>query len=104
MFLSQRKYAAKILERAIWLIAISVGLLLILSLPVCLNIHDPREPHFSALKWILSAEAEYRGIANDVVETCWLRNLLRQLHNPLSLVTLVYCDNVSDVYLSLNPV
>ncbi|GJX15167.1 ribonuclease H-like domain-containing protein [Tanacetum coccineum] len=130
--------------------------------------HDPREPHFSALKQILryvhgtldyglqlfsssttdlvaysdadwascpttrrstsgqcvflgnnllswsskrqpmlsrsSAEAEYRGVANVVAETCWLRNLLRELHTPLSSTTLVYYDNVSAVYLSCNPV
>ncbi|GKE40795.1 ribonuclease H-like domain-containing protein [Tanacetum coccineum] len=131
---------------------------------VCLHMHDPREPHFSALKQILryvhgtldyglqlfsssttdvvaysdadwagcpttrhstsghcvflgnnllfwsskrqpmlsrsSAEAEYRGVA----ETCWLRNLLRELHTHLSSATLVYYDNVSAVYLSCNPV
>ncbi|GJY12088.1 ribonuclease H-like domain-containing protein [Tanacetum coccineum] len=135
---------------------------------VCLHMHDPREPHLSALKRILryvqgtlnyglqlfsssttdlvaysdadwagcpttrrstsgycvflgnnllswsakrqptlsrsSAEAEYRGVANAVAETCWLRNLLRELHTPLSSATLVYCDNVSAVYLSSNPV
>ncbi|GKA30395.1 ribonuclease H-like domain-containing protein [Tanacetum coccineum] len=51
-----------------------------------------------------SAEAEYRGVANAVAETCWLRNLLRELHTPLTSATLVYCDNVSAVYLSFNPV
>nr|GEW58159.1 ribonuclease H-like domain-containing protein [Tanacetum cinerariifolium] len=51
-----------------------------------------------------SAEAEYRGVANAVVKTCWIRNLLRELHTPLSSSTIVYCDNVSDVYLSSNPV
>nr|GEU64064.1 ribonuclease H-like domain-containing protein [Tanacetum cinerariifolium] len=51
-----------------------------------------------------SAEAEYCGIANAVAETCWLRNLLRRLHAPLSSAMLVYCVNVSDVYLSSNPV
>ncbi|GJX25541.1 ribonuclease H-like domain-containing protein [Tanacetum coccineum] len=135
---------------------------------VCLYMHDPREPHFSALKRILryvqgtldyglqlfssttdsliaysdadwagcpttrrstsgycvflgnnllswsskrqptlsrsSAEAEYRGVANAVAETCWIRNLLRELHTPLSSATIVYCDNVSAVYLSSNPV
>ncbi|GJZ27132.1 ribonuclease H-like domain-containing protein [Tanacetum coccineum] len=135
---------------------------------VCLYIHDPREPHFAALKRIMryvrgtldyglqlfsssttdlvaysdadwadypttrrstsgyrvflgnnllswsskrqptlsrsSAEAEYRGVANAVAETCWLHNLLRELHTPLSFATLVYCDNVSVVYLSCNPV
>ncbi|GJX94926.1 ribonuclease H-like domain-containing protein [Tanacetum coccineum] len=135
---------------------------------VCLYMHDPREPRFTALKRILryvrstldyglqlfsssttnlvaysdadwaglpttrrltsgycvflgnnllswsskrqptlsrtSAEAEYRGVANAVAETCWLRNLLRELHTHLSSATLVYCDNVSAIYLSCNPV
>ncbi|GJX63889.1 ribonuclease H-like domain-containing protein [Tanacetum coccineum] len=51
-----------------------------------------------------SAEAEYRGVANFVAETCWLRNLLHELHTQLSSATLVYCDNVSAIYLSSNPV
>ncbi|GKC64760.1 ribonuclease H-like domain-containing protein [Tanacetum coccineum] len=135
---------------------------------VYLYMHDPREPHFSALKRILryvcctldyglqlfsssttnlvaysdvdwagcpttrrstsgycvflgnnllswsakrqptlsrsSAEAEYHGVANAIAKTCWLRNLLRELHSPLSSAMLVYCDNVSAVYLSCNPV
>nr|GEX73383.1 ribonuclease H-like domain-containing protein [Tanacetum cinerariifolium] len=50
-----------------------------------------------------SAEAEYRGVANVVVETAWLRNLLRELHSSLSAATLVYCDNVSAIYVSTNP-
>jgi hypothetical protein len=51
-----------------------------------------------------SAEAVYRAVANGVAEACWLRQLLVELHNPLSRATLVYCDNVSAVYLSTNPV
>ncbi|GJW36328.1 ribonuclease H-like domain-containing protein [Tanacetum coccineum] len=51
-----------------------------------------------------SAEAEYRGVANAVAETSWIRNLLRELHTPLFTATLVYCDNVSVVYMSANPV
>nr|GFA13666.1 ribonuclease H-like domain-containing protein [Tanacetum cinerariifolium] len=51
-----------------------------------------------------SAEAEYRGVANVVAETAWIRNLLRVLRSPLSTATLVYCDNVSAVYMSANPV
>ncbi|GJR67710.1 ribonuclease H-like domain-containing protein [Tanacetum coccineum] len=51
-----------------------------------------------------SAEAEYRGVANVVAETAWIRNLLLELLTPLSTATLVYCDNVIAVYLSTNPV
>ncbi|GJV27968.1 ribonuclease H-like domain-containing protein [Tanacetum coccineum] len=51
-----------------------------------------------------SAEAEYRGVANAVAKTSWIRNLLRELHTPLFTATLVYCDNVSVVYMSANPV
>jgi hypothetical protein len=51
-----------------------------------------------------SAEAEYRAIANGVAKAAWLRQLLAELHRPLARSTLVYCDNVSAVYLSTNPV
>ncbi|GJT10391.1 retrovirus-related pol polyprotein from transposon TNT 1-94 [Tanacetum coccineum] len=123
------------------------------TVPVCLYMHDPREPHFTTLKRILryirgivafglqlhasstaqltaytnadwarclitrrstsgyyvtlsrsSVEAEYHGVVNVVVETAWLRNLLLELHAPLTTTTLVYCDNVSVVYLSTNPI
>lgn len=51
-----------------------------------------------------SAEAEYRGVANAVAESSWLRNLLLELHVPTRRTTIVYCDNISAVYLSENPV
>jgi hypothetical protein len=51
-----------------------------------------------------SAEAEYRAVANGVAEATWLRQLLFELHRPPRQGTLVYCDNVSAVYLSSNPV
>ncbi|GJV99752.1 ribonuclease H-like domain-containing protein [Tanacetum coccineum] len=51
-----------------------------------------------------SAEAKYCGVANVVAETVWIRNLLLELHALLTTATLVYCDNVSSVYLSTNPV
>lgn len=51
-----------------------------------------------------SAEAEYRGVANTVAETCWIRNLLLQLRQPISRATLIFCYNISSVYLSANPV
>ncbi|KAJ9560437.1 hypothetical protein OSB04_005597 [Centaurea solstitialis] len=34
-----------------------------------------------------SAEAEYRGVANVVSESCWLRNLLLELHCPIQKAT-----------------
>nr|GEV55139.1 ribonuclease H-like domain-containing protein [Tanacetum cinerariifolium] len=51
-----------------------------------------------------SAEAEYQGVANVVAKTALLRNLLRELHSSLSTATLVYCDNLSAVYMSANHV
>nr|GEU59311.1 ribonuclease H-like domain-containing protein [Tanacetum cinerariifolium] len=49
-----------------------------------------------------SAEAEYYGVANTVAETSWIHNLLRELYTLLFTATLVYCDNVSAVYMSVN--
>jgi len=135
---------------------------------ICLYMHDPREPHLTALKRILryirgtlhmglvlrpsssaelvvysdadwagcletrkstsgfavflgdnlvswsskwqntvsrsSAEAEYRAVANAVAEVSWLRQLLHELHAPLRRAVLVYCDNISTVYMTANPV
>jgi len=46
-----------------------------------------------------SVEAEYWAVANGVAETCWLHQLLQELHALLPRSTLVYCDNVSVIYL-----
>lgn len=51
-----------------------------------------------------SAEAEYRAVANAIAETCWLRQLLHELHRPIARATVIYCDNISAVYLSTNPI
>jgi hypothetical protein len=51
-----------------------------------------------------SAEAEYRAVAHVVAECCWLRQLLQELHRPLRTTTVVFCDNVSAVYMDSNPV
>ncbi|CAL9242896.1 unnamed protein product [Arabidopsis halleri] len=51
-----------------------------------------------------SAEAEYRGVANVVAELTWLRNLLNEMKCPPQKASVVFCDNVSAVYLSTNPV
>jgi hypothetical protein len=39
-----------------------------------------------------------------VAEATWLRQLLHELQTPPSRCTLVYCDNISVMYLSTNPV
>jgi hypothetical protein len=51
-----------------------------------------------------SAEAEYRVVANGVAEATWLRQLFSELHAPPRRAMLVYCDNISAVYMSSNPV
>jgi hypothetical protein len=51
---------------------------------VWLHMHDPCEPHLTVAKRILR----------------YLSQLLKELYNPLSWPTLVYCDNINAVYLS----
>jgi hypothetical protein len=51
-----------------------------------------------------SAEAEYRAVANTIVEATWIRQLLYEFHRPSPPTTVVFCDNVSAVYMSTNPV
>jgi hypothetical protein len=51
-----------------------------------------------------SVEAECHVVANGVAEATWLRQLLHELQSPPSRCTLVYCDNISAVYLSTNSV
>jgi len=51
-----------------------------------------------------SAEAEHRVVAHVVAECCWLHQLLQEPHIPLSTAIVVYCDNVSDVYMTANAV
>jgi hypothetical protein len=51
-----------------------------------------------------SAEAEYRAIANAVSECSWLRHLLGELLCKVPSATVAFCDNISSVYMSKNPV
>jgi hypothetical protein len=51
-----------------------------------------------------SAKAKYHAVANGVAEATWLRQLLHELQTPPSRCTLVYCDNISAIHLSTNPV
>ncbi|MCI06394.1 copia protein, partial [Trifolium medium] len=112
IFLSQSIYASEIIDRAgmasykssatlvdtkhqtlhIWLLCFLGDDLI--------SWYSKRQPTLSRS----SAEAEHRGVANVVSESCWIRNLLLELHFPIPQATLVYCDNVSVIYLSDNPV
>jgi hypothetical protein len=49
-----------------------------------------------------SAEAEYRDVAYAVAESCWVCQLLQELHHPVSSATIIYYGNVSAVHLSAN--
>jgi hypothetical protein len=51
-----------------------------------------------------SVEAEYRAITHTVADRCWFRQRLQELHIPLSTAIAVYCNNVSVVYMTANPV
>jgi hypothetical protein len=53
-------------------------------------------------RWVLRGFTQCPSVDYD--EASWLRQLLVELHSPLIKSTLVYCDNVSVVYLSTNPV
>nr|GFB49841.1 ribonuclease H-like domain-containing protein [Tanacetum cinerariifolium] len=97
MFLSQRKYAMEILERA-HMVGCNPSRTLV---DTEYKLGDGGTPLTLSPSIV---EAEYRGDANTVAETCWIRNLLHELYTPLSSTTIVYCDNVSAVYLSSNSV
>ena len=43
-------------------------------------------------------------MAHAVAETVWLRQLLSELRCPIAQATVVYCDNISAIYMSGNPV
>ncbi|XP_061337462.1 uncharacterized mitochondrial protein AtMg00810-like [Gastrolobium bilobum] len=50
-----------------------------------------------------STEAEYRCLACTITELMWLRSLLSELRVSLLQVPTVYCDNLSVVLLTANP-
>lgn len=43
-------------------------------------------------------------MANAAAECIWLRQLLSELHFDIKKAMVPYCDNVSAVYMSLNPI
>ncbi|XP_068319512.1 uncharacterized mitochondrial protein AtMg00810-like [Pyrus communis] len=51
-----------------------------------------------------STEAEYRALAIIAAELAWIRQLFCDMHIPLHSSPMIYCDNVSAIALSTNPV
>ena len=51
-----------------------------------------------------SIEAEYHVIACAVAETVWIRKLLQDFGIILTSPVKIYCDNVSAMYFTANPV
>lgn len=49
-----------------------------------------------------STEAEYKAVANCDVDVCWIRSLLKDLHEFLIGHLALYCDNLSALALSTN--
>jgi hypothetical protein len=43
-------------------------------------------------------------MANAVAECTWLRQLLSELACPIDKATIIFCNNISTIYLSANPV
>ena len=104
-FLSQEKYAKEILERA----GMSNYKAARTPADVRPKTSDTDGNLINDASWYRSmtvsrssAEAEYRGVANAVAESSWLRQLLGELHCHIKGATIAYCDNV--VYMARNPV
>ena len=51
-----------------------------------------------------SAEAKYRSMASTAAEITWLSFLLRDLGIPQPQVPILHCDNLSALYMSVNPI
>nr|GFA59949.1 ribonuclease H-like domain-containing protein [Tanacetum cinerariifolium] len=117
MFLSQNKYLLELLDKAPMATCNSTRTLVDTESKLGSDGDPVSDPTISksslmvlqAATYIVqnsrsSVEAEYRGVANVVAKTAWLHNLFRELHKPLLFVTLVYCNNVNAIYLTVNPV
>ena len=51
-----------------------------------------------------STEAEYRAMANTAAELTWLTYILSDLRISLPSSPTLYCDNISALYMAINPV
>ncbi|GKB81041.1 putative ribonuclease H-like domain-containing protein [Tanacetum coccineum] len=105
MFQISTKYATEVLDRACMLNCKRVVTPVVTDSKLFADFYAVQQSSLVANSDAdLGRGWSYRGVANAVVETCWLCNILCELHTPLATATLFYCDNVSAVYLSSNPV
>ena len=51
-----------------------------------------------------SAEAEFKSLATTTAEILWLKSLLGELKSTGNRTPVIWCDNLSAVFLSANPV
>ena len=51
-----------------------------------------------------STEAEYRAIAFAASEISWIASLIKELRLPCPCPPVIFCDNISAIYLTANPV
>ncbi|XP_070662480.1 secreted RxLR effector protein 161-like [Malus domestica] len=51
-----------------------------------------------------STEAEYRALSSTSAELDWIKQLLAFLHLPVTIPLVLFCDNLSVIALSFNPV
>jgi hypothetical protein len=49
-------------------------------------------------------EAEYKSLANAIIEVMWIQSLLKELEIPSPSSAKLWCDNIGASYLSANPV
>ena len=53
---------------------------------------------------LLSAKAEFRGIAKGITEVIWLKKILSELHFPQKKTCKLFCDDKAAISISKNPV
>ena len=51
-----------------------------------------------------STEAEYRSLAQTATELCWVQSLLTELHCSSTSTPVVWCDDISTISLTKNPI
>jgi len=51
-----------------------------------------------------SIEVEYRSVAMAAQESTWLRQLMKDHHQPTDYQVRIFCDNLSSIRLAKNPI